>query len=435
MTVLRGGGEDEVARSSPSAREERAPRVMVIEESPELLRAFERMLRHDLPRWRQRFVPGFAQAFVELGAEPADVLVAGVDPARVEHRHALARLKADHPRVVRVALAAPAGRDAALALAPLCHQFLAKPGDVPRLREALDRTLGLCALLEDADLRALLGGIDALPSPPAVLLELQAALGKPRTDALAVARIVEQDGALTAKLLQLANSALFGASRSMSAGTVASVVDAVVLLGLATVQQLALVEGVFSAFVGRTREEELGCSPALLRRHATLVAHLAAGLMTSRQAAQEAYVAGLLHDVGKLILAWRGWRSSPVWTGSPLPAEARRRRLPVWQVELERHGTTHAEIGAYLLGCWGLPRAVVEAVAHHHRPSRLGRAAFDAVGAVHVAEALVQETDAAANDPAADPTLYLDLAYLERSGASSRLPAFRDLALAFASRA
>jgi HD-like signal output (HDOD) protein len=101
----------------------------------------------------------------------------------------------------------------------------------------------------------------------------------------------------------------------------------------------------------------------------------------------------------------------------------------VWEAEREQYGASHAEVGAYLLACWGLPRIVVEAVAHHHRPSNLGRTHFDPVGAVHVAEALAQEMEAVPfADPSRDATPLLDAPYLDATGAGPRLGAFRKIA-------
>lgn len=137
---------------------------------------------------------------------------------------------------------------------------------------------------------------------------------------------------------------------------------------------------------------------------------------------------GLLHDIGKLVLASRFSE-----TYRRMAPTARRTNRPLWQVEKEEYGASHAEVGAYLLGCWGLPRIVVEAVAYHHRPSALGRTHFDPVGAVHVAEALVQEMDAPVNDPARDETA-LDAAYLDSTNTVGRMRVFRDIASDIARR-
>jgi putative nucleotidyltransferase with HDIG domain len=407
----------------------RRPRVVFIEERTDALRAFERLLKVDAHRWDLVFVHTFDQAFATLELLSADIVVASIDPASSKDIVALEKLKAEHPMAVRMVFGAPALRENMVRVTPLCHQYLVKPIDVLRLHDRLERALAVRDLLRQPALRAAVGDTESLPSPPPVLIELRAALDSRSTNAAGIARIVEQDPALTAKLLQLANSAFFGTSRKYAAGTVVSIEDAIILLGMATVEQLALVTGLFVAFEGRV--EDAGISPGDLRRHTTLVAEIAANLMTSRRFAEEAFISGLLHDVGKLVLASRFSESY-----RDVALEARRRRLPIWQSEMEQYGSSHAEVGAYLLSCWGLPRIVIEAVGFHHRPSLLERNHFDPVGAVHVANALVHEMEAPANDPSRDDAIIgLDSAYLDRTAVQLRMRGFREIATDIAKRA
>ncbi|MEP6655035.1 MAG: HDOD domain-containing protein, partial [Myxococcales bacterium] len=341
-----------LARAATSSR----PRIVFVEPRNDVLHALERLMKQDALRWNLVFVHTFDQAFGAMELLDADVVVASIDPARSDDIMALERLKAAHPYTVRMVFGAPALRENVVRVAPLCHQYLVKPFDVLRLHERLDRALAMRELLVQPDLRRAVGDTESLPSPPDILIELRAALDARGTNAATVARIVEQDPALTAKLLQLANSAFFGTSRKYAAGTVVRIEDAVILLGMATVEQLALITGLFVAFEGD--EDKLGLSPGGLRRHTTLVAEVAANLMTSRRFAEEAFMGGLLHDIGKLVLASRFSD-----TYRRMAPQARRAKRPLWEVEAEEYGASHAEVGAYLLGCWGLPRIVVEAVA------------------------------------------------------------------------
>ena len=105
-----------------------------------------------------------------------------------------------------------------------------------------------------------------------------------------------------------------------------------------------------------------------------------------------AVVGGVLRDLGKLILAWK-------LSGhfERMLAESVALHCPVNKVEEAASGFSHAEIGAYLLGLWGLPYTVVEAVALHHRPNRVPRQSFDAISAVYVANLLAHEFDEGSN--------------------------------------
>jgi HD-like signal output (HDOD) protein len=123
----------------------------------------------------------------------------------------------------------------------------------------------------------------------------------------------------------------------------------------------------------------------------------------------------MLHDVGHILLglADRSWLSSG-------PAEAHDRGVPPHVVERERLGVSHAEVGAYVLGTWGVPFSIVEAVAGHHEPARLGSSSLDATTAVHVAEALVSETE---TPPRISP---LDLGHLGRLGLLKEVERWRE---------
>jgi HD-like signal output (HDOD) protein len=117
-----------------------------------------------------------------------------------------------------------------------------------------------------------------------------------------------------------------------------------------------------------------------------LVARITAAVLPASRVQQEAVTAALLHDIGKLVLvADRGSR----W--AELNREAVARQLPLHDVETEREGVTHADLGAHLLSLWGLPDGIAEAVAHHHRPVAVEGLELDAVAAVHIANALAHE--------------------------------------------
>ncbi|MGH9759066.1 MAG: HDOD domain-containing protein, partial [Candidatus Acidiferrales bacterium] len=122
-----------------------------------------------------------------------------------------------------------------------------------------------------------------------------------------------------------------------------------------------------------------------------------------------AVVAALLHDVGKLVLAMR----SPQNLARALSGAAEEKK-PQFEVEEELMGVSHAEVGAYLLGIWGLPCPVVEAVAHHHRPERIPHDKLDAVGIVYIANCLAHQHSGRAEAEGAPVYQSVDPEFLER---------------------
>ncbi|HEY2901441.1 MAG TPA: response regulator [Polyangia bacterium] len=397
--------------------------ILFVDDDPAMLKAFERLLHVERHRWEMVFVRTLDAAYERLGARAVDVLVTELRLAGESGVSLLEKVKRDHPGITRIIFSANGEREPPVRLAALTHQFLAKPFDVLALRETLDRACTVRELLERPAIRDAVGGISALPSLPAIYLELQSALGDPRVTVARVARIVERDIAMTAKVLQLVNSAYFGVALRGGGGRIASVEQALVMLGLNTIQYLTLASSLFSVY--SARDDFYGFSLSLLQEHSLLAARIAARLLPARVASEEAFVAALLHDAGKLILAGRHPERY-----RKLMSTAAREALPLTLLETAEFGASHPEIAAYLFGTWGLPTMIVEAVAFHHDPSAAGRKVFDATGAVHVAEVLAHEVTQPAND-ASGRRASLDGAYLETTGVSAQLPGWRALATSF----
>ena len=214
-------------------------------------------------------------------------------------------------------------------------------------------------------------------------------------------------------MLQLANSAYFG-RRS----PVTKVTDAVAYVGLDTLRALVLHAEAFREF--QVNPPIPGFDIEAVHRHCARVARLAGALLTG-PGGGDALTAGLLHDIGLLVLATRDREGL-----AETLAHAHEQQLPTYHVEHEQHGVTHAEVGAHLLALWGLPHTVTEAVAGHH-DRRWLKLPFDAVAAVQVANALVEELEAELT-PTACPASELDVEYLERAGLATRLSQWRELA-------
>jgi HD-like signal output (HDOD) protein len=227
--------------------------------------------------------------------------------------------------------------------------------------------------------------------------------------------VIERDIAMTAKVLQLANSAYFGRRSPIS-----RIDQAVAYLGNDTLQALLLHAEAFRAFHVDTPIP--GFDLDELHRHCARVARLATALLNETGGIGDTLTSGLLHDAGLLVLA----AHDPEGLTRSL-ALAREQNRPLPHVERELYGVTHPEIAAHLLALWGLPHGVTEAIAGHHDSQWL-QLPFDSVAAVHVANALIEEREAEllpTGGPASEP----DLDYLMRAGLADRLPHWRRLAI------
>jgi len=356
-------------------------RVLFVDDEPRILDGLGRLLRPLREEWEMAFAPGGEAALALLDAHPFDVIVSDMRMPGLDGAALLHRVRDQYPQIVRIVLTGQTELNAALRVVPVAHQFLAKPCDVGVLRVAIERACHLQSLLNDDVIRRNVGAMGELPSLPSTYHELTHALADPEVALNKVARILERDVGISAKILQLVNSAFFGLSHSIT-----SMQSAVSYLGLTTLKHLVLTLEIFRVF--QPKRALKGFSLEGLQYHSRLTAHIAARLPVPKQFTDTVFVAGMLHDVGKLILAAK----LPERFENTL-AEAEKEHCPLCKVEERERGFSHAEIGAYLLGLWGLPYNVVEAVAFHHTANQVVNQNLDTVSTVAVADLLAHEVE------------------------------------------
>ena len=272
----------------------------------------------------------------------------------------LAAAALEHPDVVRLVRSTPRGERPMLAAA-CAHQFVAEPLDPEDLVGQISRAFALREGLAAPEVRAIVGRMTAIPTLPALYTAVVSELQRLHVSTQRIGALVSEDPAMAAKVLQLVNSPFFGCQMRVSDPAMA-----VQRLGLETVRGLVLSTHVFETFRRPTRGV---LNMEQLWQHAATVSALAGSLAQVDGAppdvVQDARTAGLLHDVGKLLLV----ATLPI-VAMRVSDRARRERLATAEIERDELGVTHAELGAYLLGLWGLPDAIVEATAWHHHPPR-----------------------------------------------------------------
>jgi HD-like signal output (HDOD) protein len=318
-----------------------------------------------------------------------------------------------HPQTVRIVLSGHAEREAVLRLIGPAHQYLSKPCDADELRNAIARAFALRDLLGNERLKRLTTRIKNLPSLPTLQNRLTEELREDSPSVERVGKIISRDIAMTAKILQLVNSAFFGLAQPIN-----NPVDAVTYLGLNTIRSLVLSVGIFSQF------DQKACrsfSLDELAHHSWLTGTLARTVAQQEGRASkildQCFLAGLLHDVGQLILAC-GLHEEY----AEVIARAKNQNLPVWQVEQEVFGASHADVGAYLLALWGLPNPIIEAVALHHQPARSATLEFSPAVAVHAADVFAHELSGTNTEVPPPP---FDTEYLTRLGLAGRIETWR----------
>lgn len=392
-----------------------AKRVLFVDDDRDVLDGLKHALESMPPEWEITFCTSASDALRMLAASEYDVIVTDMRMPGMNGSELLAEVLERYPNIVRIVLSGNLEHDLALRSATVAHQYLVKPCDAAALRATLDAALRIRSLLVSPKLRRLVSRMTSLPSLPAVYAKLVESLEKGDTSSRELGEIIAEDVGMTAKILQLANSAFFGLYRY-----IANPCEAAVYLGVDTIRSLALSTSVFSAFRNKGVPESF---IAQLQRHSMVTGMVSHAIATAqslpKKVRDSSLVGGFLHDVGKLILVAN---YANEYYG--VLAAARREKLPCHEVESRVFAAHHAEIGAYLLWLWGLPDAVCNAVAYHHKPGDCSSVVFTAAGAVHVADALQHEMDTNAD---AVFRADIDMDYLAALRLTERLPVWRNL--------
>jgi putative nucleotidyltransferase with HDIG domain len=351
-------------------------RILFVDDEPRMLEGLKRMLYPLRREWEMVFVTEATEALRRLQEDAFDVLVTDLRMPHMSGAELLESVKRAHPQIVRIVLSGTVDQEFTLRSVALAHQYLSKPCDPDVLRVTVERAFFLRDVLEEPGLKRLVASVQSLPSAPSMYLRLVEALRSPHASAAMIGAIVAQDSSMTAKILQLVNSAFFGVRRRIT-----NPAEAVVYLGVETIRSLALTASVFTQFEGRNPalkiEELQGHSVAV----GTLARHIAVSAGLDKQATDEAFAGGLMHDLGKLVLAAN---FSEEYRRVPDGED----RAGALAAELASFGATHAAVGAYLLWLWGLPEAVTEVVARHHSDPESG--IMSPAAAVYFANAIVR---------------------------------------------
>jgi HD-like signal output (HDOD) protein/CheY-like chemotaxis protein len=388
------------------------PKVLFVDDETNVLHGLARMLRPLREKWDMAFASGGEEALELLGQESFDVIVTDMRMPGMDGSRLLEQVMKLYPHMVRIVLSGHSDRAMILRSVGAAHQYLAKPCDAGLLVSTVERALSLQELFSTPRVKALVAGLGSLPSLPSLYKQILAELQAPEPSPQKVGEIVARDVAMTAKILQLVNSAFFGLFRE-----VRHPVEAVRYLGIETIKALVLSLHLFEELQPAPLENF--CAERLWE-HSFQVARaakrIAWGETQDPPVSEAAFTSGLLHDAGRLLLA----TSLPERYGLLLN-KAREDREMVWQAELAELGASHAEVGAYLLGIWGLPQDIVEATAFHHCPSKSPThpGGFPAAAAVHVAETLLQDPEEAFLE---DWKACMDQDYLMVLGRLERLP-------------
>jgi HD-like signal output (HDOD) protein len=392
-------------------------RILFVDDESNILDGIRRLLHADRKRWDMQFAIGGEAALRACEEGRFDIVISDMRMPGMDGATLLGHIRDRYPSTARLILSGYAEVKLTTRAVAVAYRVLSKPCNATELQATIERVCTLQDILCTPEIRRIIGSIGELPSLSKTYEALAQAVHDPAASMTNVAHIIEKDIAMSAKVLQLVNSGFFGLAQKIT-----SLQNAVAFLGMDTIQNLALASDTFRVFVPDPRIPKNFCEA--MQQSARRVALIARTLPLDKTEREITVMAAVLHDVGKLVLA------------SKMPDEfcavtSLMKERGCGQVEAEEQilGISHAEIGAYLLGLWGLNSQVVEAIAHHHHPTRISHSGLDSSAALYVANLLAHELDDHPNDLQGKELSQSDLDRLETLGVLQQFPAFRERAL------
>ncbi|MCC9620850.1 HDOD domain-containing protein [Thalassospira sp. MA62] len=393
------------------------PHILFIDDDENILHAFRRRLHSTRPDWELTFAHSGQDALDLANQNSFDVFVSDIQMPGMDGVTLLEQLEVMQPQSMRIILTGHADNAAYLRTIGPAHQFLSKPCDNKTLINSIEVALGLREALANPKLRDLVGDSNSLVSPPDTYLDLEKAFENPNFSIQTISKIVESDIALTAEVLKLTNSPYFAIAQPVT-----SVSHAVAMIGMETLKALALFVGMTRGFKGTPqqtanlkllckRSQQIGVTAALIAEFEHL----------PRETCQAVPSLGMLGHVGTLSLH-TNWPAEmdAIWQ------RVKKEDIDISQAEIETFGASHAQVGAYLLGLWGFPAPIIQAVAYQHCPQDLPQEGMSPVTAIYLAQHLVQEIH---QTNAGLPVLrQIDLDYLTQIDRISHLEEWEKIA-------
>lgn len=390
-------------------------RLMLLIDDPQELEDIRQAFKGMESLWEIHYGNSADQGLAWISKQPADAIVATKQEQGDCGLSFLNQVARNSPNTLRFMIADSTDRELLLACTSQSHQYLVRPCPASVLIRTLRRALTLDSVLANSRVKEFVSHSRALPALPSLYFSVLKHLESPTSTVQDVAREVVKDIAMTSKLLQLVNAAFLGLRQKVTSAS-----DAISILGIETLKSLVLSIHVFDYY---EKFSSTGFSPERLWSHSLAVANASRQLTLlethDKRMADEAFTAGLLHDVGKLI-----FMANATVDYRRAIDDASRQGRDLSEVETEIFGAAHSQAGAYLVGLWGMPLAIQEAVGLHHSPELGFSKEFSPLTAVHVANALQHERqpDECIGKPAA-----IHQEYLKEIGLDQQLDTWRHV--------
>ncbi len=359
------------------------PKLLFVDQEQQTLQILQKLLLSE--DWDCAFVSSAAEALDFLQTKPCDMMISDVQTARTADVHLFDEIHTHYPKIIRIYLSTYSNRDsiAKILSEGYGQQIIPKPWVDQELKEVIRSAIRQSHQQKkhSDEFQALINSIPLLPSLPESYSNVRSCIVGDEIDIEKMSIFISQDVAIASALLHWANSALFGQRFQVD-----TLKKAIVVLGTDIVENLILSESVNRTIASELPEID-GFSFKRFKKHSIATAILSRLLIksilpTDSIQHDRAFVAGLLHDMGKLAMA------------SFFPKQfeeaikmATDKKCPLPTSEIDILGTQHAEFGSFLAEWWALPPFISNAICWHHHPhsSSIDQ---DIIAAAHVANLL-----------------------------------------------
>lgn len=362
-------------------------KILFVDDEPNIIDALKRMLFTMDNEWEMNFVLSGHEALKILQLNEMDVIITDMRMPHMDGAQLLSAVREKYPHLIRIVLSGHSDDEMALRSTTVAHQYLTKPCSSENLILTIKRAIQLREYLNDKNLIDLVHSLKQLPSLPELYIKLDEEIKSEKVSLQKVGDIMSKDIMMSAKILQLVNSAFFGLPSKVT-----NPLQAVNLLGLNVVKSLVLYVKVFSS--GNSFNHPL-LTINQLWKHSILVANMAKRIIKNevgdRIMESDAYVAGLLHDIGIIIIY------SDKDLAPQLDNYTKNNECTFTEAEYKLLKNSHSEVGAYLLGIWNLPDNIIEAVALHNNSGLMDFDLIDVSSSVFIANSLILGTETRLN--------------------------------------
>jgi HD-like signal output (HDOD) protein len=377
-------------------------KILFVDDEPNILQSLKRGLRSMQYKWDMYFVLNGNDAISLMEEQNFDVILTKIILPDMPDNQLLKIVSEKYPNVARVILSGCTDQKIILKSLKYSHQFLAKPSNEKLIITAITKACVICDLLNDINLKKIVSGTLSLPSLPSLYHKINQEILSDNSSIQRIGTIISKDIGMSSKILQIVNSSYFGLPQKVS-----TIQDAVMFLGLDTIHALVISSDLFFevdttffpiSFFENMQNHSIGTG-MFARKIAKIK-------KCEKRICDYAFLAGVLHDVGKLVII-SNWPEKY----KEILKKAEKDKLKIIDVEKEILGTTHCNIGAYLMSLWGMNSFIVEAIAFHHYPNQIDTEQFSILSSVHVANVFEHVLKGNKKKSAVDK---IDLSYLTK---------------------